>query len=143
MARRNNVGMAEFGDQPVRFGFVGLADISFVMRGGRAGFFEVKREIGGKVSEAQAHFIAKMQAAGAIAGIVRSQAEAVFAGKTPTPTLTEQKTAYNVLVYCGKSKSATYTGDERMAAWRRAANADDLTLGRWLAKLADDAAGVE
>ena len=75
-----------------------------------------------------------------IAGIVRSQAEAVdAAGKTPTHT--RQKTAYTVLVYIGKS--ATHTSDERMAAWRRAADADGMTLGRWLAMLADDKAGVE
>ena len=75
---RNNVGMVDFNGQPVRFGFTGLADISFVMKGGRAGFIEVKRERGGLISEAQQTFIDEMRAAGAIAGIVRSVDEAVL-----------------------------------------------------------------
>ena len=76
MVWRQNVGMAEFDGQPVRFGFVGQPDICGFLRTGRALFMEVKRP-GRKMTEAQAWFMQQAQDAGCCAGCVTSVDEAV------------------------------------------------------------------
>ena len=54
----------------------GFSDILAILPGGRAVFIEVKTQ-SGKLSPEQEKFIAKMQALGAIAGVVRSVSEAL------------------------------------------------------------------
>lgn len=51
-----------------------------------------------------------------------------------TPTYNE--TYSTVLVYVGKDHA-------RLEAWRKQAEADGLTVGKWLAKLADQASGYQ
>lgn len=77
--RRMNTGAAEFGEQFVRFGFVGCSDIIGQLKarhGGRFLAVEVKREHGGVVSEAQQVFLDRVAADGGVAGAVRSADEA-------------------------------------------------------------------
>lgn len=82
-----------------------------------------------------------------IARIVRSQAEAVFAAEQKRAYRRQPGVSYNqryntVLVYAGQAGQAG-SDNERMAAWRKTAQDSGLTLGKWLARLADTAAGLK
>lgn len=82
----------------------------------------------------------------AIADIVRSQAEAVFAAEQKRAYRRQPGVPYNkryntVLVYTGQAGPAG-SDNKRMAAWRKTAADSGLTLGKWLARLADTAAGL-
>lgn len=82
-----------------------------------------------------------------IADIVRSQAEAVFAAEQKRAYRRQPGVSYNqryntVLVYAGQAGQAG-SDNERMAAWRKTAQDSGLTLGKWLARLADTAAGLK
>lgn len=81
-----------------------------------------------------------------IADIVRSQAEAVFAAEQKRAYRRQPGVPYNkryntVLVYCGQAGPGG-SDNQRMAAWRKTAAGSGLTLGKWLAALADEAAGL-
>lgn len=76
--RRMNVGATEASDgRYIAFGFVGCSDIIGQMRDGRFLAVECKREKGGKVSDAQAAFLATVGKHGGVAGVARSIDDAV------------------------------------------------------------------
>jgi hypothetical protein len=77
-AHRLNVGAATYGEQFVRFGWLGAPDIIGQMRDGRILCVECKRERGGRISDAQQDFIYLVRKHGGVAGIVRSVDEAVL-----------------------------------------------------------------
>ena len=68
------------GNRYVRVGRRGEADISGILKGGRAFAIEVKRP-GGKPNEKQLQFLERIRAAGGIAGCATSvtEAEAIIA----------------------------------------------------------------
>lgn len=81
-----------------------------------------------------------------IADIMRSQAEARFVAEQKRPYRRQPGVSYNqryntVLVYAGQAGPGG-SDSERMAAWRKTAADSGLTLGKWLARLADTAAGL-
>lgn len=71
--QRMGVGAMESSDgRYIKFGFTGCSDIIGQMKDGRFLAVEVKREIGGKASEAQLAFIYTVKKNNGIAGVVRS-----------------------------------------------------------------------
>lgn len=71
--RRMNVGATETQDgRYIKFGFTGCSDIIGQMKDGRFLAIEVKREVGGKASEAQLAFIYTIQRHGGVAGVAHS-----------------------------------------------------------------------
>ncbi len=75
---RMQVGAYETDERYIRYGFVGLSDVIGQMKDGRLLAVEVKRERGGRVSEAQQVFIDKVRAHGGVSGIVRSVDDVVL-----------------------------------------------------------------
>lgn len=75
--RRMNVGAVEAGDRYIKFGFVGCSDIIGQMKDGRFLAIEVKREKGGKASDAQLKFIYAVQKYGGVAGVAHSVDDAL------------------------------------------------------------------
>jgi len=76
-ARMNGGAMEGEDGRYVSFGFKGCSDIIGQLKhGGRFLAVECKRERGGVVSEAQDRFIAMVNGAGGVAGVVRSVEEA-------------------------------------------------------------------
>lgn len=73
---RMQVGAYETEDRYIRYGFRGLSDIIGQMRDGRILCIEVKRERGGRVSDAQQAFIDRVRLHGGVAGVVRGIEEA-------------------------------------------------------------------
>lgn len=77
-AHRMNTGAATFGEQFVRFGFLGCSDILGQMKDGRLLAVECKAESGGKLSDAQRDFLLLVRKYGGVAGVVRSAVEAAL-----------------------------------------------------------------
>lgn len=63
---RSNVGVANRGKRPVRFGVDGLADLTGLLRRGRFIFIELKRPRGGVLSDDQLAFRDTVEALGGL-----------------------------------------------------------------------------
>lgn len=90
---RNNSGVAFGKGRAVRFGVVGQADLSGILKGGRRLEIEVKRR-GERPTEEQVSFGAMIQRYGGVWAVVRSVEEAIavveasLAGEEPCKTST-------------------------------------------------------